>query len=189
MRSAGEATRERILDAARSEFARYGIAGARVNRIASEARASKERLYAYFANKEDLFAAVSGRWVTETAAETALRGDDLPAYAGRLFDNFIANPHNVRLQRWADLEETTRTADDSRVDAVRSKVREIRRGQQEGFVDDSWDAVELLVMVTDVVLSLAVGHSSGSSARRRTDAARRADAVEAVRRIIAPPSS
>ena len=51
MRSAGEATRDRILAAAKDEFATYGLAGARINRIAAQARASKDRLYAYFASK------------------------------------------------------------------------------------------------------------------------------------------
>ena len=59
MRSAGEATRDRILAAAKDEFATYGLAGARINRIAAQARASKDRLYAYFASKEELFAAVT----------------------------------------------------------------------------------------------------------------------------------
>jgi AcrR family transcriptional regulator len=58
MRAAGEATRERIPAAAKEEFARYGFAGARISRISAEAKASKERLYAYFPSKESLFAAV-----------------------------------------------------------------------------------------------------------------------------------
>lgn len=187
VRTAGEATRERILDAATSEFARYGIAGARINRIAADARASKDRLYAYFASKEELFAAVSRRWVAETTDYTALRGDDLSGYAGRLFDNVVNNPDNVRLQRWADLEEFV-SAEDPRIDAVRSKVREIRRGQKAGHIDPSWDAVELVVAVTDVVLSFAAGHGRSTAGGRAVEL-RRAAAVEAVRRIAAPQTS
>ena len=185
MRSAGEATRERILDAAQAEFARHGIAGARINRIAAEAKASKERLYAYFAGKEELFAAVSERWVAATTAHTALRGDDLPGYAGRLFDEFVAFPEHVRLQRWADLEESHRPRGDSRAAAISAKIGHIRAGQRDGHIDDSWDSVELLMVVTDVVMSFAVGHY-GAGDRRRPDTARRAAAVEAVRRLAAP---
>ena len=58
MRAAGHATRERILTAAKDEFTEYGFAGVRLNRIATTARASKERLYSYFASKEQLFEAV-----------------------------------------------------------------------------------------------------------------------------------
>src|SRR5690606_18846088 len=82
MRAAGEATRERILAAAKAEFAAYGVAGARINRIATAARASKDRLYAYFPGKDELYAAVVERWAAQTTAETALSADDLPGYAG-----------------------------------------------------------------------------------------------------------
>src|SRR5689334_17921126 len=50
-----EQTRQRILDAAKAEFARVGLGGARVDRIAQEAGANKRMLYYYFGNKEDLF--------------------------------------------------------------------------------------------------------------------------------------
>lgn len=82
MRAAGQATRERILVAAKAEFAQYGIAGARVNRIADAAKASKDRLYAYFAGKDELYAAVTAEWVTQTTDETALDAADLPGYVG-----------------------------------------------------------------------------------------------------------
>ncbi len=133
MRSAGEATRDRILAAAKDEFATYGLAGARINRIAAQARASKDRLYAYFASKEELFAAVTEQWTSETTAETALRGDDLPGYAGRLFDNYVAHPENARLQQWADLEAPdVMSEDDIRSKTFRPKVAEIRKGAARG---------------------------------------------------------
>ncbi len=53
-----EATRERILEAALAEFATYGIAGARVDRIAATAGCNKNLIYIYFENKETLFTTV-----------------------------------------------------------------------------------------------------------------------------------
>lgn len=53
-----EQTRQRILVAAQAEFARVGLGGARVDRIALEAGANKRMLYYYFGNKEELFLAV-----------------------------------------------------------------------------------------------------------------------------------
>ncbi len=50
--------RERILAASLEEFARYGLGGARVDRIAERAGANKSMLYYYFGNKEGLFLAV-----------------------------------------------------------------------------------------------------------------------------------
>ncbi len=49
------ATRARILAAAKVEFARKGLGGARVDDIAARAKANKRMLYHYFGNKEDLF--------------------------------------------------------------------------------------------------------------------------------------
>ena len=45
----------RILVAAEGEFARYGLGGARVDRIAARAGANKRMLYYYFGSKDDLF--------------------------------------------------------------------------------------------------------------------------------------
>jgi TetR/AcrR family transcriptional regulator len=50
-------TRARILDAALSEFAANGLAGARTEQIASAAGVNKALLYYYFENKEKLYAA------------------------------------------------------------------------------------------------------------------------------------
>lgn len=50
-------TRARILDAALSEFAAYGLAGARTERIASSAGVNKALLYYYFEGKEKLYVA------------------------------------------------------------------------------------------------------------------------------------
>ena len=46
-----ERTRHRILSAATEEFARYGLGGARVDRIAARAGANKRMLYYYYGNK------------------------------------------------------------------------------------------------------------------------------------------
>jgi AcrR family transcriptional regulator len=52
------ATRQRILDAAKAEFARLGLGGARVDAIAARAKANKRMIYHYFGGKRDLFLAV-----------------------------------------------------------------------------------------------------------------------------------
>jgi TetR/AcrR family transcriptional regulator len=50
-------TRARILDAALSEFALHGLAGARTERIATAADVNKALLYYYFESKEKLYLA------------------------------------------------------------------------------------------------------------------------------------
>jgi AcrR family transcriptional regulator len=56
-RRSAAATKARILDAALREFAMRGFAGARIDVIASQARANKRMLYAYVGNKDALWLA------------------------------------------------------------------------------------------------------------------------------------
>ena len=51
-------SQQALLRAARDEFARHGLAGARVDRIALRAGLNKRLIYYYFASKDDLFLAV-----------------------------------------------------------------------------------------------------------------------------------
>ena len=53
-----EATKKRILNAAKKEFAKNGLGGARVDEIAERAKANKRMIYHYFGNKEALFQTV-----------------------------------------------------------------------------------------------------------------------------------
>jgi AcrR family transcriptional regulator len=62
-------TRERLLRAARSVFARNGFHGASVEEIASEAGFSTGALYSNFAGKEDLFLVLMEREIDEYARE------------------------------------------------------------------------------------------------------------------------
>ncbi|MDZ5453713.1 TetR/AcrR family transcriptional regulator [Labrys sp. ZIDIC5] len=50
-----EATQARIMAAAKKEFAKNGLGGARVDIIAERAKANKRMIYHYFNSKEDLF--------------------------------------------------------------------------------------------------------------------------------------
>ena len=188
MRAAGQATRERILAAAKEEFARHGVAGARINRIAAGDRASKDRLYAYFPSKEELFAEVASRWVAETSERTALRGDDVPGYVGRLFDHYLHDPQSARLQAWLDLDQPVDlTRDDIRFSGLRPKIDEIRSGQATGHIDPSWHAADLLVVLLGIARSMALSALAvGKVGGRDPDTIRRA-AVTAAQRVAEPP--
>lgn len=181
MRAAGQATRERILAAAKAEFAEYGTAGARINRIAAAAHASKDRLYAYFPGKSELYAAVTEQWTAQTTAETALRAEDLPGYAGRLFDHFREHPDNARLQAWADLEPADERITQVLRRTIDPKLAEIRRGQREGTITDEIAAPTLLRMLTELARTTAVHAGQGPPGRI---AAQRAAVVLAAGRLV-----
>jgi AcrR family transcriptional regulator len=98
------ATKERILAAAVTEFAAHGVAGARVDRIAAQAKANKRAIYDYFGDKDRLFAATLEHLLTELAEAVPPGDDDLPRYAERLFDYHRAHPEALRLLMWEALE-------------------------------------------------------------------------------------
>ncbi|MGW4132315.1 TetR family transcriptional regulator [Amycolatopsis japonica] len=97
-------TPKRILDAAVAEFALHGLAGARVDRIATSANANVRSIYAHFGNKEDLFFAALNVALDSMAASVPIIDDDLPQWAGRLFDYHLAHPEALRIHLWRQLE-------------------------------------------------------------------------------------
>lgn len=74
-----EATRSKLLTAARCEFANSGLAGARVDEIAARAGVNKQLVYHYFGDKDALYLAVL-EWVYEEirAHERELNLEGLP---------------------------------------------------------------------------------------------------------------
>jgi hypothetical protein len=173
--------------AAKKEFADRGLSGARINRIAAEASASKERLYAYFPSKERLFAAVTEQLVADVADGTELRGDDIPGYVGRLFDNYVRNPEDARLHDWLGFSSTETNG--AGVLALKAKLDEIRRGQQAGHIDTSWDPAQLLIVLIEITKSMTCPKDTAlkilnTNRRNNSRAARRAAAIEAARRLI-----
>ncbi|WP_053175085.1 TetR/AcrR family transcriptional regulator [Nonomuraea sp. SBT364] len=97
------ATRAALLAAARGEFADYGIAGARVDRIAERAGVNKERIYGHFGNKEKLFDAVITEALDDLTAQIALPGSDPADYVAKLTAYYQAHPELVRLLMWEAL--------------------------------------------------------------------------------------
>ncbi|MFF7764745.1 TetR family transcriptional regulator [Streptomyces griseorubiginosus] len=97
------ATKERIITAATAEFAAHGVAGARVDRIATAAKANKRAIYDYFGDKNKLFAVVLERRLAELA-EAVPPSQDLPGYAEQLFEYHRAHPEALRLVMWEALE-------------------------------------------------------------------------------------
>src|SRR6202050_3194701 len=92
-----EESRAAILQAAAKEFAELGIAGARTDAIAREARVNKALLYYYFKDKETLYGAVLDNAFSGMKTNIfQVLDSDLPprdkimAYVGAYFD-FIAS--------------------------------------------------------------------------------------------------
>lgn len=90
-------SRRLLLAASAEEFARHGIDGARIDKIAQRAGVNKASIYAYIGNKEDLFEAAVTRELGELAQRVAIRDQNLPAYVADLFDFLCENPTVVWL--------------------------------------------------------------------------------------------
>ena len=104
-----QATRLRLLEAAYQEFARYGFAGARVDRIGEAADSNKSQIYHYFGGKSQLFDAALERAIGEMEAEVPFDPTDLPGYAARLVRLHERRPEIMRLCTWQRLERTDGT--------------------------------------------------------------------------------
>ncbi|MFE0424883.1 TetR/AcrR family transcriptional regulator [Streptomyces sp. NPDC058953] len=97
------ATKQKLLRAARREFAALGVAGARVDRIAELAGVNKERLYGHFGSKEGLFAAVVSAAMDELTEEVGEPGEDVAAWVGSVYDFHRERPELLRLLLWEAL--------------------------------------------------------------------------------------
>lgn len=148
----GEATRQRLMQAAAAEFAHRGIAGARVDRIVATAQSNKAQLYQYFGSKNRLFDAVFEQHVRWLIDEVPLDARDLPAYAVALYDICIERPALVRLAAWMRLERNP-TGDLLPGERDAEKVTLIRLAQETGDVDPSLDPIDVLSMLTAIALS------------------------------------
>jgi AcrR family transcriptional regulator len=180
-----EATRRRLLDAAMKEFAEYGIAGARVDRIAAAARSNKAQIYHYFTNKEGLFEAVIRDLVAMTVNEAPIDATDLPEYAGRLFDGFADHPLLARLANWYRLEGGDYASIDAVVASEEHKIAAITMAQDNGLLPTRFTPVEMLALVVHLAslwhsMSPELAKDAGTIQRER----RREVVVEAVAALL-----
>jgi AcrR family transcriptional regulator len=185
MKAAHEDVRQRILLAARAEFAQFGLAGARIDRIAAQAHASKERLYAHFSDKASLFQAVLDLNGKEFYEAVVIRPDDVPRFVGDIFDHSLSSPEHIRMLTWARLDGLNYKMHSGESNAT-GKIEALVDAQRGGFVDQSWDPEELLPLL--FALGLAWANSPDPQVAQSDERARanqRAAAVEAARRLIA----
>jgi AcrR family transcriptional regulator len=177
--------RDEILAAARAEFAQCGLAGARIDRIARAAQASKERLYAHFRDKETLFREVFAADSTEFFRAVTLRPDAVPEFVGEIYDLALRRPEHLRMISWARLEGVT--LDEPHADGQplpAHGIAAIEAAQAGGHVDPAWQPIDLLVLLFAIGLAWAqLPHPDAVTQDAAVIAQRRAAAVDAATRI------
>jgi AcrR family transcriptional regulator len=158
MKKDSEATRQRILEAAIVEFAEYGIAGARIDRIATAAASNKQLIYQYFQNKDELFRTVLKRELTLAAEGVAFPPDDVERYAGAYFDFAMANPRMMRLIAWCGLEAKSQIEGIS----AQPKLDLLTAAQQSGKVSDRFSPEFILSTISAVCMAWVPNNWYGS---------------------------
>lgn len=150
---------ERILKAATEEFARYGLGGARVDRIAARAGANKRMLYYYYGNKEDLFLAVlEASYARIRRAELGLHLLDLDPVQGmrRLveftWDYYLKHPEFLTLLNSENLHRGRHLKRSRDIAAMHSPLIALLRdlllrGERDGKFRKGVDPVQLYISI------------------------------------------
>lgn len=152
-------TRRRILEAATAEFARYGLGGARIDRIARRAGANKRMLYYYFGDKDGLFlAALESQYAHIREAERALELEHLEPRAAleRLvrftWEYCLEHPEFITLLNSENLHKGRHLGRSKRVRAMHSPLVDLlrqvlRRGEQANLFRRGIDPVQLYISI------------------------------------------
>ena len=169
-----DATKGRILAAAKTEFARLGLGGARVDEIAERANTNKRMIYHYFGGKEDLFQVVlEEAYLDIRNAEQELDLDHLaPREALETlvrftWDYYLENPEFITLVNSANLHrgrhleksERLRTASRRFVDMVRGILD---RGVAAGVFRAGIDPVQLNITIAAIGYYYLTNRFSGA---------------------------
>lgn len=152
-------TRARILEAARAEFARHGLGGARVDQITARAGSNKRMIYYYFGGKEALFlAALESAYAQIRRAEQSLMLTDLdPAEGMRRLVQFtweydLAHPEFITLLNSANLHRARLLKKSKDIQAMHSPLVAmledlLTRGRRAGVFRSGVDAVQLYISI------------------------------------------
>jgi TetR/AcrR family transcriptional regulator len=198
------ATRQKLLTAARHEFAKSGLAGARVDEIAGRAGVNKQLVYHYFGDKDALYLAVL-EWVYEEirAQERELNLAGLPPEQAikklieSSFDHLALHPDFIVLlndenRNGARHVRASRKIGDMHSPLVSLVSKILKQGVREKVFRRGIDPVHLYISIAGLsyfffsntpTLSAIFGKDLSSPAARR---ARRKHVVDLVLQALRP---
>lgn len=169
-----EATRARILAAAKAEFAENGLGGARVDEIATRAEANKRMIYHYFGNKEALFQAVLEQaYVDIRTAEQDLALDHLPPRAALeklvrfTWDYYLENPEFLTLVNSENLHRARHLRESEAVKVISRRFVDMMqnlldRGVEAGEFRAGIDPVQLNITIAAIGYYYLTNRFTGS---------------------------
>jgi TetR/AcrR family transcriptional regulator len=198
------ATRKKLLTAARREFAKNGLAGARVDEIAARAGVNKQLVYHYFGDKDALYLAVL-EWVYEEirAQERELNLEGLPpdqaikTLIEASFDHLAAHPDFIVLLNDENRSGARHVRGSRKLEAMHSPLVSmvstiLGEGVRAGTFRKGVNAVHLYISIAGLsyfffsntpTLSAIFGKDLSSAAEKR---ARRKHVVDLVMQSLRP---
>ena len=199
-----QATRQKLLTAARREFANSGLAGARVDEIAARAGVNKQLVYHYFGDKHALYLAVL-EWVYEEirSHERNLNLAGLPPRKAirklieSSFDHLAAHPDFILLLNDENRGGARHVRGSRRLPAMHSPLvsmvsKILNEGVREGVFRRGINPVHLYISIAGLsyfffsnapTLSVIFGKDLASPTARR---ARRKHVVDLVLQALRP---
>lgn len=157
-----EATQKRIMVAAKKEFARNGLGGARVDVIAEEADANKRMIYHYFESKEKLFQLVlEEAYAKIRAAEQKLELDHLDPKTALVrlvrftWKYYLDNPEFITLVNSENLHKAKHLKKSTVIHTMSRRFVEmvgalLDRGVKDGIFRENIDPVQLNITIAAI---------------------------------------
>jgi AcrR family transcriptional regulator len=157
-----EATKARIMNAAKKEFARNGLGGARVDEIADRAKANKRMIYHYFGSKEDLFREVlEAAYLDIRTAEQKLELEHLPPREALeklvrfTWSYYLKNPEFITLVNSENLHRARHLKKSEIISDISRKFVSmvgalLDRGAAEGVFRAGIDATQLNITIAAI---------------------------------------
>jgi len=169
-----EATKARIIIAARKEFADLGFGGARVDEIAEKANANKRMIYHYYGSKEALFQYVLEKEYEKIrASEKSLKLEHLPANEALrelvtfTWKYYLENPEFLTLVNSENLHRArhlkkSRTITQSGEQLITMVEELLKRGVEEGVFRENVDPVQLNITIASIGYYYLTNRHTGS---------------------------
>ena len=160
MQKRSKDTKKRIFNAAVEEFSELGFYGARVDSIAKKAKSNKERIYAYFGSKEELFIEVwkqTYMLIIEIDEQfTNLEDKDIPKLTGIILSEYVhfhqKHPEFWKIFVWENMLGGAHT---EKVKGLKEKPYKYlrflyKRGQELGSFSDEVSFETYIFVITAV---------------------------------------
>lgn len=167
-------TKRRLLHAAKAEFAKNGLGGARVDEISDRAKANKRMLYHYFGSKDELFQTVLEQaYLDIRNAEQKLQLDSLePKQALETLVRFtwnyyIKNPEFITLVNSENLHRARHLKKSEAIKVVSRRfvnmvAKILDRGAEAGIFRSGVDPVQLNITIAAIGYYYLTNRFTGS---------------------------